>query len=73
MEKYLVKNKKTNKYYNFISNIWTAVATYGCLIEDLSKLNDLLLWSTDFEAEVIPVSNHFASNESVIDEVLVLV
>ena len=67
MKEYLIKNKETNKYYNFITKNWTNCPTYACLTHNANKINEL---SVIYDIEIIPCID-LCVRESVIDEVLV--
>lgn len=67
MKEYLVKNKETNKYYNFITKNWTKYPTYACLTHNESKINEL---SVIYNIEIVPCID-LCVRESVVDEVLI--
>lgn len=67
MKEFLVQNKETNKYYNFITKSWTNCPTYACLTRNELKINEL---SVRYNIEIIPCID-LCVRESVVDEVLV--
>lgn len=66
MKEYLIQNKETNKYYNFITNSWTKYPTYACLTCNQKKINEL---SDSYDIEIIPCIK-LDDRDNVIDEVL---
>ena len=67
MKEYLIKNKETNKYYNFITKFWVKFPTYACLTHNETKINELMV---SHNVEIVPCF-YSCERTNVIDEVLV--
>lgn len=63
---YLVQNKENNKYYNFITKMWVNNASYACLTQNESEIDNLsIIWNIRKVVRYVQVENN-----SIVDQLL---